>query len=84
MQFKQRFDTPKYVNLNMSKYQINLTARLQLGILPIAIETGQFTSTPLNERNCFTVLMKLKMSFILFVNVNCIHTIVKNCLKQNF
>ena len=37
----------------MSKYQRSLTARLRLGILPIAIETGRFTNTPLNERNCF-------------------------------
>ena len=28
-------------------------ARLRLGILPITIDTGQLTNTPLNERNCF-------------------------------
>ena len=37
----------------MSKYQRSLTAGLRLGILPIAIETGRFNNTPLNERNCF-------------------------------
>ena len=62
-QFKQSFDTQNYVNLNMSKYQRSLTARLRLGILPIAIETGRFTNTPLNERNCFFCVNKIEDEF---------------------
>ena len=52
-QFKKTFETQNYVNLNMSKYQRSLTAKLRMGILPLALETGRYTNTALKERGCF-------------------------------
>ena len=52
-QFKKCFETQNYVTQNLSKYQRSLTAKLCLGILPLALETGRFTNTPLTERKCF-------------------------------
>ena len=52
-QFKKTFETQNYVNLNMSKYQRSLTAKLRMGILPLALETGRYTNIALKERGCF-------------------------------
>ena len=65
----------------MSKYQRSLTARFRLGVLSIAIETGQFTHTPLNEINSFYCVNEIEDE-LQFVNGNYIHIIVKNCLNQ--
>ena len=47
----------------MSKSQRSLVAQLRLGILPLAIETGRYTNTPINERLCFWCKNKVENEF---------------------
>jgi hypothetical protein len=50
--FKTSFGTEKYLKINLDRSERSFTAQLRLGILPIKIETGRFTRTPVNERLC--------------------------------
>ncbi len=50
--FKTDMDTAVHLNCNLSKFHRSLISQLRLGILPIYIETGRYTSTPEHERIC--------------------------------
>ncbi len=50
--FKTDMDTAVPLNCNLPKFQRSLISQLRLGILPINIETGRYTSTPEHDRIC--------------------------------
>ena len=49
---KEKFETEKYVKLNLTRPQRSMLAQFRLGILPLNIETGRYTNTPLELRKC--------------------------------
>ena len=49
---KKEYGCEKYVKLDLTRPQRSMLAQLRCGILPIAIETGRFTNTKLEERIC--------------------------------
>ena len=81
-QFKKNFGTQNYVSLKIPKNQRSLIAKLRLGILPIALETGRFTNTPLNERNCFYCIDKIEDEFHLVCNCK-MYTDLRETLYQS-
>ena len=52
MLFKSSFGTEDYVNSYLTKYQRSLFAQLRCGVLPIQVEVGRFSNTPLEMRIC--------------------------------
>ena len=60
--FKNRLQPSHYIKLNIPLYQRQCLANLRCGSLPLAIETGRFSTpvTPLSNRLCK------------FCNLNCI------------
>ena len=52
VKFKRNLLLEDYITHYTSKRCRSLVAQFRLGILPIHIETGRFTKTPLNERIC--------------------------------
>ena len=52
IRFKTTFEPEKYVKINLSHSERSVLAQTRLGILPLHVETGRFTNTPLNDRTC--------------------------------
>ena len=49
---KYSFQSEPYVTLNLTRYQRSICAQFRSGILPLALETGRFHSTPEEDRKC--------------------------------
>lgn len=52
IQFKESFCTENFVLYNLSHSERSLMAQLRAGILPLRLETGRYTNTPVDERLC--------------------------------
>ena len=50
--FKNTFKPETYVKLNLSVHERSQLAQLRFGILPLKVETGRFSNTPLEDRKC--------------------------------
>ena len=50
--FKSEFETENYIKYYMSKRNRSLLAQFRLGILPLHLELGRFSNTPLDGRTC--------------------------------
>ena len=50
--FKYEYGTEKYVSSLLSKGQRSILAQFRSGILPLKIETGRYTDTPIQLRTC--------------------------------
>ena len=50
--FKSDLFTEAYVKCFLNRKKRSLFAQLRFGILPLRIETGRFSNTPINERIC--------------------------------
>ena len=50
--FKRHVETEKYVTANLSKYERSLIGKFRSGSLQLAIETGRFRNTEINNRLC--------------------------------
>ena len=50
--FKADIDIESYIKYHMSKRKRSLLAQFRFGILPLRIETGRYTNTPVDERIC--------------------------------
>jgi hypothetical protein len=51
-QFKANLEKEDYLNINIPRYQRSAYTKLRCGVLPLAIETGRYTRTPLEQRLC--------------------------------
>ena len=45
---KPEFGLERYISLNLTPFQRSVLAQIRFGILPLAIETGRFTHTPVD------------------------------------
>ena len=52
VQIKKRKCTENYVTMNLTPSERSFIAQLRFGILPLAIETGRFSRTPVANRIC--------------------------------
>jgi hypothetical protein len=52
VEFKQTFETEKYVKYCLSRRRRSLIAQIRIGILPLHIETGRFRNLKVEERTC--------------------------------
>jgi hypothetical protein len=52
VQIKKSKETEEYLKINLNPSERSIIAQMRFGILPIAIETGRFTRTPLEQRLC--------------------------------
>ena len=50
--FKENFQTEKYCEMNLTRSERSLLAKLRLGALPIRVETGQYNGLERNQRLC--------------------------------
>ena len=50
--FKREYGVEKYCEISMKRSQRSTIAKLRLGILPINVEIGRYSSTPREERYC--------------------------------
>lgn len=50
--FKSKFGAEDYVSMHLTKYQRSLFAQLRCGVLPLQVEVGRFSNTPLEMRIC--------------------------------
>jgi uncharacterized protein YeaO (DUF488 family) len=51
--FKTEFGTENYVRDVLAGRQRSALAKFRCGVAPIALETGRYTNTPLEQRTCF-------------------------------
>jgi hypothetical protein len=51
-QFKVNLEKEEYLDINIPRYQRMSYTKLRCGVLPLAIETGRYTRTPLEQRLC--------------------------------
>ena len=56
--FKADIDIESYIKYHMSKRKRSLLAQFRFGILPLRIETGRYTNTPVDERIHVCILCK--------------------------
>ena len=49
---KEEYGCENYVKMDLTRQQRSLLAQLRCGILPIALETGRFTNTAVEDRLC--------------------------------
>jgi hypothetical protein len=52
-QFKQKLETETYVRCGMPIAHKRSLCKFRTGVAPLAIETGRYTNTPVNQRKCF-------------------------------
>ena len=52
VQLKSNKVTEKYVRINLTPSERSFIAQLRFGILPLAVETGRFSRTALQNRTC--------------------------------
>jgi hypothetical protein len=52
VKFKRNIETETYVKSFLGRQNRSLLAQFRIGILPLKIETGRFTNTPLDARIC--------------------------------
>ena len=50
--FKHNMCLEKYLSHNLTPGERSVITKLRLGVLPLAIETGRYINTPLEERLC--------------------------------
>jgi hypothetical protein len=50
--FKNSFEAERYIILDVARSRRSYLAQLRMGILPLNIETGRYTNTPLEDRKC--------------------------------
>ena len=50
--FKNAFDTEPYVQSIMPRQHRSALAKFRCGVAPLALETGRYTNTPIQERVC--------------------------------
>ena len=50
--FKQIWGTEKYLSFSLTPFERSTIAKLRLGILPLAVETGRYNNIPLEDRIC--------------------------------
>jgi hypothetical protein len=50
--FKNELTEEAYLNLNIPRFQRSAYVKLRCGVLPLAIETGRYNRTPLQDRLC--------------------------------
>ena len=48
--FKDQYSVATYCNVNLTRAQRALVAKIRLGIFPINVETGRYSGKPRNER----------------------------------
>ena len=52
VKFKHTLDSENYVTANLCRKKRSLMAQFRMGILPLKIETGRFSRTPIEARIC--------------------------------
>jgi hypothetical protein len=57
--FKNTLEPESYLDLNIPRYQRSAYAKLRCGVLPLEIETGRYSNTPLENRVCKLCTMQV-------------------------
>ena len=78
--FKSEFGTEDFVKYYMTKRKRSMLSQFRSGILPLQIEVGRFTNTPLNERMCvFCDQNKIESEFHFLLECD-MYNIIRNTL----
>ena len=82
VKFKHTLETENYVTANLCRKKRSLMAQCRIGILPLKIETGRFSRTPLEARICNLCKIEIENE-IHFLCVCPIYTQIRNKLYKN-